>query len=93
MQEELNQFNISKIWTLIERPYDKSTIGTKWVFSNKLDGSGNIVRHKAKLVAQGYTQEKGIDYDEIYASVARMKAIRMILAFACFNDFKLYQMK
>ncbi|KAE8693144.1 hypothetical protein F3Y22_tig00110819pilonHSYRG00446 [Hibiscus syriacus] len=71
---------------------DGEIIGTRWVFRNKLDESGNIVRNKARLVAQGYTQEEGIDYDETYAPVARMEAIRMLLAFACFNEFKLYQM-
>ncbi|KAK8701802.1 hypothetical protein V6N13_020180 [Hibiscus sabdariffa] len=83
MQEELNQFDRSKVWTLVERPNDKSTIGTKWVFRNKLDESGNIVRNKARLVAQGYTQEDGIDFDETYVPIARMEAIRMLLAFAC----------
>ena len=56
MQNELNQFERSKVWTLVDRPLDKSIIGTKWVFRNKLDESGNIVRNKARLVAQGYTQ-------------------------------------
>ncbi|GMI84085.1 hypothetical protein HRI_002077800 [Hibiscus trionum] len=92
MQEELNQFERSKVWTLVERPNDQSTIGTKWVFRNKLDESGNIVRNKARLVAQGYTQEEGIDFDETYAPVARMEAIRMLLAFACYHNFKLFQM-
>ncbi|KAL4323400.1 hypothetical protein GQ457_11G026390 [Hibiscus cannabinus] len=92
MQEELNQFDRSNVWTLVERPNDKSTIGTKWVFRKKLDESGNIVRNKARLVAQGYTQEEGIDFEETYAPVARMGAIRMLLAFACHHEFKLFQM-
>ena len=54
--------------------------------------SRTIVRNKARLVAQGYNQEEGIDFDEIFASVARLQAIRMLLAFACFREFKLYQM-
>ncbi|KAK9037262.1 hypothetical protein V6N11_022181 [Hibiscus sabdariffa] len=90
MQDELNQFERSKVWTLVERPNDKSTIETKWVFRNKLDESGNIVRNKARLVAQGYTQEEGIDFDETYAPVARMEAIRMLLTFACHHEFKLF---
>ncbi|KAK8569030.1 hypothetical protein V6N12_007562 [Hibiscus sabdariffa] len=92
MQEELNQFDRSKVWTLVERPNDKSTIGTKWAFRNKLDDSGNIVRIKARLVEQGYTQEEGIDFDETYAPVARMESIMMLLAFACHHEFKLFQM-
>ncbi|KAK8609283.1 hypothetical protein V6N13_061732 [Hibiscus sabdariffa] len=92
MQDELNQFERSKVWTLVDRPHDKSTIGTKWVFRNKLDESGNIVRNKARLVAQSYSQEEGIDFDETYAPVARMEAIRMLLAFACHHEFKLFQM-
>ncbi|GMI75421.1 hypothetical protein HRI_001211400 [Hibiscus trionum] len=92
MQEELNQFERSNVWTLVNRPSNQSTIGTKWVFRNKLDESGNIVRNKARLVAQGYTQEEGIDFDETYAPVARMEAIRMLLAYACYHNFKLFQM-
>ncbi|KAL4366735.1 hypothetical protein GQ457_05G021070 [Hibiscus cannabinus] len=86
MQDELNQFERSKVWTLVERPNDKSSIGTKWVFRNKLDESGNIVRNKARLVAQGYNQEEVIDFDETYAPVARMEAIRMLLAFALYVE-------
>ena len=59
---------------------------------NKMNENGIIVRNKARLVAQGFNQEEGIDYEETFALVARLKAIRMLLAFACFNDFILYQM-
>jgi hypothetical protein len=92
MQEELNQFERNKVWTLAPRPKDHSVIGTKWVFRNKKDEEGTIVRNKARLVAQGYNQEEGIDYGDTYASFARLEAIRMLLAFACFKDFKLFQM-
>ena len=92
MQEELNQFNRQKVWKLVPRPKDKSVIGTKWVFRNKLDEDGIVTRNKARLVAKGYSQEEGIDYDETYAPVARLEAIRMFLAFAAHSDFKVYQM-
>lgn len=92
MQEELNQFERQKVWTLVPRPRNRSVIGTKWVFRNKLDEQGIVTRNKARLVAKGYSQEEGIDYDETYAPVARLEAIRMFLAFAAHQDFKVYQM-
>lgn len=64
IQDELNQLERSNIWTLVERPNEKSIIGTKWVFRNKRDESSNIVRNNVRLVVQGYTQEGGIDNDE-----------------------------
>ncbi|GJW53170.1 retrovirus-related pol polyprotein from transposon TNT 1-94 [Tanacetum coccineum] len=67
-------------------------IGTKWVFRNKLDENGIVSRNKARLVAQGYNQQEGIDYDETYALVARLESIRILLAYACALDFKLFQM-
>jgi len=92
MQDELNQFTRSKVWELVPKPDDTSIIGTKWVFRNKLDENGTVVRNKARLVAQGYTQMEGIDFDETYAPVARIESIRMLLAFACHKGFKVYQM-
>ena len=88
--EELNQFEKNQVWKLVPRPKDHSIIGTKWVFIKKLDEHGNIVRNKAKLVAQGYNQKKGIDFDETFASVVRIEAIRMLCAFACYKNFILY---
>ena len=92
MQEELNQFVRNNVWKLVSPPTDYPIIGIKWMFRNKFDDMGNIVRNKARLVAQGYRQEKGIDYDETFALVARLKFIRMLLTFACFMNFKLFQM-
>jgi hypothetical protein len=66
-------------------------IGTKWVFCNKQDQDGIVVRNKARLVAQGYTQVEGLDFGEIYAPVARLEAIRILLAYACAHNIKLYQ--
>ena len=83
MQEELNQFTRNDVWDLVPRPENYPIIGTKWVFKNKLDEHGNVVRNKARLVAQGYNQEEGIDYDENFAPVPRLESIRILLSFAC----------
>nr|GEV09373.1 hypothetical protein [Tanacetum cinerariifolium] len=76
MQEELLQFKMQKLWVLVDLPNGKRTIGTKWVFRNKKDKRGIVVRNKARHVAQGHTQEEGIDYEEVFAPIARIEAIR-----------------
>ena len=91
MQEELNQFTRNDVWRLVPRISEMNVIDTKWVFRNKMDEQGIIVRNKARLVAKGYNQE-GIDYDETYAPVARIEAVRLLLAYACLSGFKLFQM-
>ncbi|GJT48689.1 putative ribonuclease H-like domain-containing protein [Tanacetum coccineum] len=92
MQEELLQFKLQQVWTLVDLPNGKRAIGTKWVYRNKKDERGIVIKNKARLVAQGYTQEEGIDYDEVFAPVARIEAIRLFLAYASFKDFVVYQM-
>nr|GEY73451.1 hypothetical protein [Tanacetum cinerariifolium] len=92
MQEELLQFKIRNVWTLVDCPKGVRPIGTKWVLKNKKDKRRIVIRNKARLVAQGYTQEEGIDYDEVFAPVARIEAIRLFLAYASFMDFVVYQM-
>ncbi|GJS93720.1 retrovirus-related pol polyprotein from transposon TNT 1-94 [Tanacetum coccineum] len=92
MQEELLQLKLQEVWTLVELPNGKRAIGTKWVFRNKKNERGIVIKNKARLVAQGYTQEEGIDYDEVFAPVARIEAIRLFLAYASFKDFLMYQM-
>ena len=92
MQKELGQFERNKVWTLVPRPTNYPIIGTKWVFRNKIDELDNVVRNKAWLIAQGYNQDEGIDFDETFASLARIEAIRLLLACACHIDFKLFQM-
>ena len=92
MQEELGQFERNQVWDLVPRPKDVNVIGTKWIFKNKTDENGNITRNKARLVAQGYTQVEGVDFEETFAPVARLESIRLLLAISCFLKFKLYQM-
>ncbi|GJU56715.1 putative ribonuclease H-like domain-containing protein [Tanacetum coccineum] len=92
MQEELLQFKIQKVWVLVDLPYGKKAIGTKWVYRHKNDERGVVIRNKARLVAQGHRQHEGIDYDEVFAPVARIEAIRIFLAFASYMGFIVYQM-
>ncbi|GKC37781.1 putative ribonuclease H-like domain-containing protein [Tanacetum coccineum] len=92
IQEELLQFQLQKISTLVNLPNGKKAIGTKWVFRNKKDERGIFIRNKARLVAQGYTQEEGIGYNEVFAPVARIEAIRLFFTYASFMGFIMYQM-
>ncbi|WVZ51878.1 hypothetical protein U9M48_002979 [Paspalum notatum var. saurae] len=85
MHEELENFERNLVWDLVEPPPNCRPIGTKWVFKNKQDEDGMVVRNKARLVAQG------IDYEETFAPVARLEAIRILLAFAASKGFKLQQ--
>ncbi|GJR70136.1 retrovirus-related pol polyprotein from transposon TNT 1-94 [Tanacetum coccineum] len=90
MQEDLNQFIANDVWELVPQPRNMTIIGTKWVFRNKLDENGIVSQNKARLVAQGYNQQEGIDYDKTYALVARLESIRILLAYAYALDFKLF---
>ncbi|CAI0435035.1 unnamed protein product [Linum tenue] len=92
MIEELTQFEYLHVWDLVPRPLNVTIIGTKWVFRNKSDELGIIIRNKARLVAQGYCQEEGIDYDETFAPVARLESILLLCAFASYMGFPLFQM-
>jgi hypothetical protein len=92
MHNELHQFTKNDVWTLVPRLADHNIIGTKWIFKNKSDEHGTVVKNKARLVAQGYTQIERIDFDETFALIARLKSIRILLSIACHPGFKLYQM-
>ncbi|KAK6163890.1 hypothetical protein DH2020_000754 [Rehmannia glutinosa] len=92
MQEELNQFERNKVWELVQRPTHQNVIGTKWVFRNKMNEEGSVVRNKARLVAKWYCQEECKDFDETFASVSRLEAIRMFLAYVVHKHFTVYQM-
>ncbi|KAI3714886.1 hypothetical protein L6452_21847 [Arctium lappa] len=85
-------FERNEVWTLVPLLKGKTAIGAKWVFRNKKDEDGVVIRNKARLVAKGYCQEEGIDNEENFALVARLKAIRIFLAFASHKGFKVYQM-
>nr|GEV29341.1 hypothetical protein [Tanacetum cinerariifolium] len=92
MQEKMQLFKFQNVWVLVDLPEGKYAIGTKWILKNKRDAREIVVRNKARLVAQGHRQEEGIDYDEFFAPVARIEAIRLFLAFASYMGFMVYQM-
>nr|GEX83757.1 putative ribonuclease H-like domain-containing protein [Tanacetum cinerariifolium] len=92
IKEDLLQFKIQKVWVLFDLPHGKRAIGTKWVYRNKKDERGIVIRNKARHVVQGHTQEEGIDYEEVFDPVARIETIRLFLAYASFMGFMVYQM-
>ena len=92
MNEEIEQIQKNNAWNLVPRPKDKTIIGTKRVFKNKLNEDGEASRNKASLVCKGYSQEEGIDYGETFSLVARLECVRTLLAYATYKGFKVYQM-
>nr|GFB56042.1 retrovirus-related Pol polyprotein from transposon TNT 1-94 [Tanacetum cinerariifolium] len=91
MQEELHEFERLKIWELVPRPDKVMVITLKWIYKVKLDELGGILKNKARLVARGYRQEEGIDFEESFAPVARLEAIRIFLAYAAHKSMVVYQ--
>jgi hypothetical protein len=91
MQEELNNFMRNEVWHLVPHP-NQNVVGTKWIFCNKQDEHGVVTRNKSRLVAKGYSQVEGLDFDETYAAIARLESICILLAYATYHGFKLYQM-
>jgi hypothetical protein len=92
MHEESEKFERNQVWTLVEPPRDMNVIGTKWVFKNKDGDDGEVVMNKACLVAQGFSQVEGLYFREIFAPIAHLEAIRILLTFVASKGFKLYQM-
>ena len=90
MHEELENFERNQVWVLVPPLPDCHPIGTKWVFKNKQSEDGVVVRNKARLVAQGFCQKEGIEYEETFAPIAHLEAIRILLAFAASKGFKLF---
>eukprot|EP00253_Pinus_taeda_P011262 PITA_11262 len=86
------QIEKNNTWELVPRPNDKNVIGTKLIFKNTLNENGEVTRNKARLVCNGYAQEEGINFEETFAPIARLEAIRMFLALFSFQKFKVYQM-
>jgi hypothetical protein len=92
MEAEMQSILQNQTWTLSELPKDHKAIGPKWVFKVKKDPAGNIVKHKARLVAKGYAQIQGIDYDEVFAPVARLETMRLLLVLAAQGEWEVHHM-
>lgn len=92
MNLELETIEKNKTWTLTDLPPGHKAIGLKWVFKLKKDTEGNVVKHKARLVAKGYVQRKGIDYDEVFAPVARLETIRLLLALSAKEEWEVHHL-
>nr|GFC24092.1 retrovirus-related Pol polyprotein from transposon TNT 1-94 [Tanacetum cinerariifolium] len=92
MQEEFHEFERLEVWELVPRPDKVMVITLKWIYKVKLDELGGILKNKARLVARGYRQEEGIDFEESFAPVARLEAIRIFLAYAAQKNMVVYQM-
>ncbi|GKB03342.1 copia protein [Tanacetum coccineum] len=92
MQDELNQFERLQVWELVPRPEGKNVIALKWLWKNKCDAENIVVQNKTRLVAKGYKQEEGIDFEESFAPVARLEAIRMFIAYAAHKNITIFQM-
>ncbi|GJS82990.1 retrovirus-related pol polyprotein from transposon TNT 1-94 [Tanacetum coccineum] len=92
MQEELNEFERLEVWELVPRPDKVMVITLKWIYKVKLDELGGILKKKARLLARGYRQEEGNDFEESFAPVARLEAIRIFLAFVAHMNMVVYQM-
>nr|GFB11685.1 retrovirus-related Pol polyprotein from transposon TNT 1-94 [Tanacetum cinerariifolium] len=92
MQEELNEFERLEVWEFVPRPDQVMVITLKWIYKVKLDELGGILKNKSRLVARGYRQKEGIDFEESFAPVARLEAIRIFLAYAAHKNMVVYQM-
>nr|GEW41297.1 integrase, catalytic region, zinc finger, CCHC-type, peptidase aspartic, catalytic [Tanacetum cinerariifolium] len=92
MQKELHLFDRLQVWELVDKPFVKTVIRLKWLWKNKKDEDQTVIRNKARLVAKGYAHEEGIDFEESFAPVARLEAVRIFIAYAAHKSFPIYQM-
>ena len=92
MESEINSLNTNKVWDLAELPCGRKAIGSKWVFKRKYDSGGKMKQHKARLVAQGFLQKHGVDYNETFCPVVRFESVQTVIALAAKHDLKLHQL-
>ena len=92
MKSEMGSMYENKVWTLVDLPDDRQAIENKWIFKNKTGVDSNVSAYKAQLVAKGFQQVQGVDYDETFSPVAMLKSVRIMLAIAAFYDYEIWQM-
>ncbi|GJW57102.1 retrovirus-related pol polyprotein from transposon TNT 1-94 [Tanacetum coccineum] len=92
MQDELNQFKRLDVWELVECPIGRNIIKVKWIWKNKTDAKNTVIRNKSRLVAKGYGQEEGNNFEESFAPVARLEVVKIFVAYAAHKSFPIYQM-
>ncbi|GJZ91153.1 retrovirus-related pol polyprotein from transposon TNT 1-94, partial [Tanacetum coccineum] len=92
MQEERHQFDRLQLWELVDKPFGKTVLKLKWLWKNKKDEDQILIRNKARLIAKGYAQEEGINFEESFAPVARLEVVRIFVAYAAYKSFPIYLM-
>ncbi|CAL9017223.1 unnamed protein product [Prunus brigantina] len=92
MQEEIDALHMQGTWTLVPNPGNKNIVGSKWIYKIKRNSDGSIARHKARLVAQGFSQEQGLDFSETFSLVVCHTTVRLILSLAAMNKWQLRQL-
>jgi hypothetical protein len=91
MDKEMDSLHMNDVWDLVKLPKDREAVGSKWVFKLKVFPDGLVERHKARLVAQGFSQKQGLDYDETFSPVVRFESLRTVIALAVQNSLKMHQ--
>ena len=92
MDEEIECIKKNQTWELVDVPKEKDAISVKWIYKTKQDANGNVQKHKARMVARGFTQQPGIDFNETFSPIAHMDTVRTILVISTQNKFHVYQM-
>nr|GEY12102.1 hypothetical protein [Tanacetum cinerariifolium] len=92
MQEELHQFDRFDVWEIVDRPLCTNVINLKWLWKNKRNEENIVIQNKSRLVAKGYAQMEGVDFEESFAPVARLEAVRLFIAYTAHKSFTIYQM-
>ncbi len=92
MEKEMESIQKNEVWDLVKLPEGRKAVGSKWVFKQKLDGDGVVERYKARIVAHGYSQKNGVDYDKTFCPVVRFESVRTVIALAVQYGLKLHQM-